>query len=79
MFDNVIQILKPEPDSHFRLRSCPVCHGDNVAYVQKKANNCDLWHGKCFDCEYEGRGAMDRHEAQENWNWEGRERNEYIA
>lgn len=32
--DDVIGIQKPDPDSHWRLRACPKCAGDNVAYVQ---------------------------------------------
>ena len=66
--DDVIQIIPPAPDSQYRLLSCPACQGDNVAYVQKKTNDEELWHGKCFDCGFEGQGAAVRHDAQLLWN-----------
>ena len=31
MMDDVIEIKKPDPDSHFRLRPCKKCQSDNVA------------------------------------------------
>ena len=70
--DDVIQIIMPAPDSHFLLLPCPVCMGDNVAYVQK-TNDGELWHGKCFDCGYTGEGAAARHDAQLNWNKKSKE------
>ena len=66
--DDVIQIITPAPDSQFRLLSCPDCQGDNVAYVQAKTNDEELWHGKCFDCGCTGEGAAVRHDAQLLWN-----------
>lgn len=66
--DDVIQILKPAPDSQFLLLSCPKCRGDNVAYVQVKTNDEELWQGKCFDCGCTGEGAAVRHDAQLKWN-----------
>lgn len=71
--DDVIQIIKPAPDSQFLLLPCPVCQGDNVAYVQKKTNDGEKWHGKCFDCEYTGEGAAVRHDAQLKWNQKSKE------
>ena len=65
--DDVIEIKVPAPDSQYLLLACPNCHGDNVAYVQT-ANDGGLWHGKCFDCDFEGRGAEVRHDAQLLWN-----------
>ena len=65
--DDVIQVKVPEPDSQYCLLSCPVCHGDNVAYIQT-ASDGELWHGKCFDCGHTGEGAAIRHDAQMNWN-----------
>ena len=70
--DDVIQIIPPAPDSQFVLLPCPVCQGDHVAYVQKKTNEEELWHGKCFDCGFEGQGAAVRHDAQMLWNKEKR-------
>lgn len=66
--DDVIQIIMPEQDSHFRLLPCPKCKGDNVAYTQKEDLGGERWHVKCFDCGFEGQGAEARHEAQVIWN-----------
>lgn len=71
--DDVIQIVKAEPDSHFLLLNCPECEGDNVAYVQKAGGSGQLWHGRCFDCGFEGQGAAVRHGAQILWNKGSRE------
>ena len=66
--DDAIEIKKPAPDSHFLLKNCEVCLGDNVAYVRKAAGEGGLWHGRCFDCGFTGRGAAVRHESQRLWN-----------
>ena len=71
VMDDVIQIITPAPDSHFLLLPCPVCKGDNVAYVQK--TNDEMWHGKCFDCGFTGEGATARHDAQLLWNKKSKE------
>ena len=68
--DDVIQIITPAPDSHYLLRDCPACRSDNVAYVQT-ASDGEMWHGKCFDCGFLGRGAAVRHDAQIGWNKAG--------
>ena len=72
VMDDVIQIIKPAPDSHFLLLPCPECMGDNVAYVQK-ANEEESWHGRCFDCGFTGAGAAARHDAQLKWNKKSKE------
>lgn len=64
--DDVIQIITVAPDSQFLLLACPDCKGDNVAYVQTAGD--EMWHGKCFDCGFVGRGAAVRHDAQLLWN-----------
>ena len=69
--DDVIQIITTAPDSQFVLLPCPVCQGDNVAYVQT-ANDGEMWHGKCFDCGFTGDGAAVRHDAQLLWNNESK-------
>ena len=67
--DDVIQIVKPEPDSHFLLLNCPECHGDNVAYVQYKQGVQEPWRVRCFDCGHTvDKQAIFRHEAQGHWN-----------
>ena len=69
--DDVIRIIVPEPDSHFRLRACPECNGDNVAYVQYTLGNLEPWRVRCFDCGHTvDRRAAGRHEAQGHWNRE---------
>ena len=64
LLDNAIEIKKPDPDSHFRLRPCK-CSSDNVAYVLM---NDGQWHAECFDCGRMGPAHSDRHEAQVTWN-----------
>lgn len=65
MFDNVVQTIKPEKDSQYRLKDCP-CGSDNVAYLLGVDGN---WRGHCFDCGRAGEGAQVRHVAQRLWNW----------
>ena len=62
--DNAVEIIKAEPDSHYRLKPCK-CGSDNVAYMLGVDG---LWRGHCFDCGHNGKGAKIRHEAQEMWN-----------
>ena len=76
--DDVIQIITPASDSQYVLLPCPVCNGDNVAYVLKvHEGNCFgktvLWHGRCFDCDHTGEGAEVRHDAQLLWNKKSKE------
>ena len=71
---DALQIIKPEPDSHFLLRPCRRCAGDNVAYVKyQHPTRGELWRVVCFDCyETEDPGdAVSRHQVQTLWN--GRE------
>ena len=70
--DDVIEIKKPDPDSHFRLRPCKVCKGDNVAYVHYEARGGEAWRVSCFDCGYTvDKGNRVMHDAQQHWNKEG--------
>lgn len=67
--DDALEIIKPAPDSHFRLLSCE-CTGDNVAYVKYEHQDGERWRVQCFDC---GKIAdpghpAPRHEAQVLWN-----------
>lgn len=64
--DNAVQVIKPAPDSHYRLLPCK-CGSDNVAYV---LGTDGRWRGHCFDCGHTGPGAIVRHEAQVKWNEE---------
>lgn len=64
--DDAVKIVKPAPDSHYRLLPCQ-CGSDNVAYV---LGVDDRWHGQCFDCGRVGPESAVRHEAQGAWNRE---------
>lgn len=70
VMDNVIQVVKPAPDSHFLLLNCG-CGSDNVAYVEKAEG---MWAVKCFDCGKEllDQGGWCRHGIQVAWNGGGR-------
>lgn len=64
-----IKVETAAPDSHFRLCSCPVCKGDNVAYVQYLLGTQEPWKVCCFDCGYTvDKQKIFRHEAQVAWN-----------
>ena len=68
IMDNAVQIVKPAPDSHFRLVPCK-CGSDNVAYVLGADGQ---WHAQCFDCDNIGPSALTRHGAQVMWNKEAK-------
>lgn len=68
--ENAIQIIKPDPESHFRLRPC-LCKSENVAFVQYENEGEELWRVQCFDCGHTILpGSAIRHEAQVEWNKE---------
>ena len=68
---DAIEIKCPDPDSHFRLRPCKVCQGENVAYVRYRAGADILWRVQCPDCGHMvGKGCEARHDAQVAWNRE---------
>lgn len=71
--DNVIDIKKPAPDSHFRLKACKKCRGDNVAYVLRRTVTGEAWRAECFDCGRISAPGDSRHDAQADWNDIGRE------
>jgi hypothetical protein len=69
--DDALEIVMPEPDSHFRLLPCKKCHGDNVAYVKYlHPEKGELWRVVCFDCGeiVDTADATCRHEIQIIWN-----------
>ena len=68
--DGAIRVEAAVPDSHFRLRGCLCCGGDNVAYVQYSAGrNREPWKVCCFDCGYTvDQQKILKHEAQVAWN-----------
>lgn len=66
--DNV-EIVKPEPDSQYRLCPCK-CGSADVVYIKRKFPVADFWEVKCMNC---GAGLsctepMPRHTVQVKWN-----------
>ena len=69
--DDAIEIKKPAHDSQYRLRPCPKCKSDNVAYVHYNGKGGAAWRVECFDCGYTvDKGNTVRHDAQVAWNKE---------
>ena len=67
--ESAIRIETAEPDSQFRLLTCPDCCGDNVAYVQYMTGIQEPWKVRCFDCGYTvDQQKIFKHEAQACWN-----------
>ena len=71
--ESAIKVEGAAPDSHFRLRPCPRCQSDNVAYVQYVlGRRQEPWKVRCFDCGHTvDRQAILKHEAQVAWNKDG--------
>ena len=69
MMDDAIEIKMPANDSQYRLRPCPKCKSDNVAYVHYNGMGGAAWRCECFDCGYTvDKGNKVRHDAQQAWN-----------
>lgn len=69
--DDVIQIIKPELDSQFRLVPCPECKSDDVAYEAYSKGALEPWRVRCFGCgRVVDKQAVCRHDAQRFWNSE---------
>lgn len=68
-YEDVVQIVKPDPDSHYRLRDC-LCGSSQVVYAEYiHTNGTLLWRVVCTDCG----AAVDlqtrsRHDVQVEWN-----------
>lgn len=68
IMDNVVEIKKPLPDSHFVLLPC-LCGSDNVAYVKYLQGCEELWRVQCFDCNRTvDLGTGVQHQVQVVWN-----------
>lgn len=67
--DKVLEIIKPQPDSHFRLLPCE-CKSDNVAYVKYHHPGGDRWRVQCFDCgnTVDLECPAPQHQVQVEWN-----------
>ena len=71
MLNDVIEIKKPDPDSHFKLLPCKKCESDNVAYVHYNGRGGAAWRVTCFNCGHTvDNGNRARHDAQMRWNEE---------
>lgn len=68
-FDDVVQIIKPAPDSQYRLCPCD-CGSTEVVYAQyTDAAGAPMWRVVCMDCGktvdlHDSR----RHQVQLVWN-----------
>ena len=68
---SVQQIIKPDPDGHYRLRACD-CDRSNVVYIQTiKPGRGMEWVASCITCGRSTRAWPVQHSAQIEWN--GRE------
>ena len=70
IIDDAIEIIKPDADSHFRLRPCRRCKSDNAAYVKYLDKGHEFWRVDCLGCGHsvKPRGAVSRHDVQIQWN-----------
>lgn len=66
-----VQIIRPDPDSHFRLRQCECSYSD-VAYTKKITPHGVEWMAGCLTCGRCTRVRAGQHSAQIEWN--GKER-----
>lgn len=63
---STLEVIRPDPDSHFRLVSCKVCRGEDVCYEYHLG-----WRVRCQACGHAvDIGTHVRHEAQVAWNKE---------
>lgn len=68
-FEDVLEIDKPAPDSHYRLRDC-LCGSSQVVYAKYiHTTGAELWRVVCTDCG----AAVDlqtpvKHTVQVEWN-----------
>lgn len=69
MYDDVVEIIKPDPDSQYRLRDC-TCGSDQVIYAKYiGAQGEMLWRVVCTDCGATADLQGDiRHQVQMAWN-----------
>jgi hypothetical protein len=68
-YDDVVQIVKPDPDSQYRLRPCS-CGSNEVVYAQYAGQaGALLWRVVCTDCGATVDLQTDvQHDAQLAWN-----------
>ena len=68
--DEVLETIKPAPDSHFRLVPCRRCRTNLVAYEKYKHPKGPRWRVVCYGCGAAVAPDYDapRHEVQTIWN-----------
>lgn len=68
--DDVLLIVKPDPDSQYKLLACKKCHSDDVAFVKYHHPDGPRWRVQCFNCgEILDPGEpAPRHTLQVEWN-----------
>ena len=65
---DAIEVIRPDPDSHFRLLPCRVCQSEDIAYERPWG-----WRVRCQACGHAvDIGTHVRHEAQVAWNKENK-------
>ena len=64
-----VEVVRPDPDSHFRLLPCKVCQSEDVCYEYRPWG----WLVRCQACGHTlDIGTHIRHEAQVAWNKENK-------
>ena len=68
-FDDVVEIIKPTPDSQYRLIPC-ACGSSEVIYAQYiDPAGAPRWRVVCMTCSATtDTGSITRHDAQLEWN-----------
>lgn len=67
-FVDVVEIIKPQPDTQYRLVPCR-CGSGEVVYAKYLTGCGEKWRVVCTDCgKTVDKGTAIRHEAQVAWN-----------
>lgn len=69
-FNDVVEIIKPDPDSQYRLVPCD-CGSHEVVYARYIGpGGPQYWRVVCTDCKktVDLQGTV-RHDVQVEWNW----------
>ena len=70
MFDNILDIVKPNKDSDLALLPCPFCGSEEVFYIQYQHDAGVRWKVACMNClaEIDRGWPQTKSAAQEFWN-----------
>lgn len=64
-------VIRPDPDSHFRLVPCKACRSEDVVYKGEQVGDARFWQVECRCCGCTvDKSTQVRHEAQVAWNKE---------